>query len=56
MLDLMHLRLKMIVAPTSNFDKAAMQRFMQISRDEAKADLEGEAVLAELKKQVLAGK
>ncbi|MDA8139766.1 MAG: hypothetical protein M0036_14040 [Desulfobacteraceae bacterium] len=50
--DQMHHRLKMILTPTSTFDKAAMQRLSQISKDEAKADLEGDAVLAELKNRV----
>jgi hypothetical protein len=44
--------LKMIRTPISNMDQAALQRLVKISNNEAKADLEGQAVLAELKKMV----
>lgn len=50
--SLIHNRLKMIRTPISNLDKAAMQRFVAISKDEAGADIEGDAVLAELKEMV----
>lgn len=49
---LMRNSLKMLRTPISNIDKAAMQHFVQVSKDEAKADVEGGAVFAELKKMV----
>ncbi|MFZ1985892.1 MAG: hypothetical protein WAU91_15855 [Desulfatitalea sp.] len=54
--DQMHNSLKMIRRPIRTLDAAAMQHFQQVGKGESKADLEGEAVLSELKAMVPARK
>jgi hypothetical protein len=50
--NLMHNRLKMIRKPINTRDDAALRRFHQTAKGEEPAELEGEAVLLELKKLI----
>jgi hypothetical protein len=51
--DLMHNRLKMIRNPVNTLDTAALRRFQQVAKGEEPAELEGEAILVELKRMIL---
>ena len=54
--NLMHSRLKMIRNPVNTLDNAALRRFHQMAKGEESAELEGEAVLVELKRLILSGR
>ncbi|MBI5063880.1 MAG: hypothetical protein HZB87_10580 [Desulfatitalea sp.] len=51
--NLMHNRLKMIRNSVNTLDAAALRRFHQIAKGEEAAELEGDAVIAELKRLIL---
>lgn len=52
-LNLMHSRLKLIRSTVSTLDNAALRQFHQTAKGEEPAELEGETVLAEMKKRIL---
>ena len=49
----MHSRLQMIRNPVNTLDSTALRRFHQVAKGEEPAELEGDAVLAELKRLIL---
>lgn len=51
--NLMHNRLKMIRTPVNTLDSATLRRFHQMAKGEDPAELEGDAVTAELKRLIL---